>query len=128
MWSVCIPILFQTCVLVVGLPVVLETLVLKTQVLTDEATIQAAHDELHHGAGDFDVLFATLHDLADAFNPENMWHRSWAQSDRRNWFALDDLSSDLESLIDHDIQMNTVQNKQILFIVSIINEISKSLF
>ncbi|KAJ2717497.1 hypothetical protein H4S00_004265 [Coemansia sp. D1744] len=128
MWSVCIPILFQTCVLVVGLPVELEALVLKTQVLTDEATIQVAHDRLHHDAGDFDELFATLHDLADAFDPENMWHRSWAQSDRRNWFALDDLSSDLESLIDHDMQMSSVQNKQLLFIVSIINEISKSLF
>ncbi|KAJ2665520.1 hypothetical protein IW148_001641 [Coemansia sp. RSA 1199] len=128
MWSVCIPILFQTCVLVLGLPVVLEVRVLKTQVLTDEATIQTAHDGLHHGAGDFDEMFATLHDLADAFDPENMWHRSWAQSDRRNWFALDDLSSDLESLIDHDTKIKSALNDRLLFIVSIINEISKSLF
>ncbi|PIA18013.1 hypothetical protein COEREDRAFT_6758 [Coemansia reversa NRRL 1564] len=107
-----------------GLP-----LLQKTFVLVDEITISSAHDALQRTTDDLDAAFGVLHDLADSLDPQNGWSRNMDITNKRNWHALDRITTSLESLIDHnDPRTMSGPNNNILTIISLINEISNSLY
>ncbi|KAJ2617017.1 hypothetical protein H4S08_000501 [Coemansia sp. RSA 1365] len=102
---------------------------LKTFVLVDEFTIHSAHDALQRTTDDLDAAFEALYDLADSLDPKNGWSRNMDITNKRNWRALDKITTSLESLIDHsDSRTMSGPNNNILTIISLINEISNSLY
>ncbi|KAJ2083032.1 hypothetical protein H4R24_001148 [Coemansia sp. RSA 988] len=76
-----------------------------------------------------EAAFRVLHDLADSLDPQNNWSRNLDIANRRNWRELDSITTGLESLIDHDDPRTmSGPNNHIFSIISLINEISNSLY